>query len=131
MAALAMAEAQVRAFCASWSGMDVGTITAFMAPDIVWENVPIGVTTGRTAVARRLSDVFARASAMHWDVVELAVAPEGAVLTERIDHIRIGDRVATLRVMGIFRVGAQGITLWRDYFDLEGYRRDLGPAGWA
>ena len=52
-------------------------------------------------------------------------------LAERFDHLRSGDRVPTLRVMGIFRVGAQGNALWRDYFDLEGYRRALGPAGWA
>ena len=49
----------------------------------------------------------------------LHLAVEGdVVLTERVDTITVGERVATLPVMGTFEIRDGRISAWRDYFDM-------------
>jgi limonene-1,2-epoxide hydrolase len=48
------------------------------------------------------------------------------VFNERIDRFRIGDGWLELPLAGVFEVDDDGlITLWRDYFDLASYQRQL------
>jgi limonene-1,2-epoxide hydrolase len=47
------------------------------------------------------------------------------VLTERIDEFSVGGRRVSLPVMGSFQVVDERIKVWRDYFDLAMYRKQL------
>lgn len=116
--------AVVHAFCAAWAEGNVDCIVGMLAPDVEWENVPIGVLRGREAARERIAAAFARARSIEWRLRATAVADDGLVMTERLDVLALAGGDVHLPVMGVFRVGADGITLWRDYFDGGLYARD-------
>jgi limonene-1,2-epoxide hydrolase len=60
-------------------------------------------------------------------LVNLAVNKE-TVLTERVDAFVIDGREVRLLLMGVFNVHNDKITVWRDYFDLASYQRQLHQA---
>jgi limonene-1,2-epoxide hydrolase len=39
------------------------------------------------------------------------------VMTERVDHVTLGEKTASLLIAGVFEVHDGVITAWRDYFD--------------
>jgi limonene-1,2-epoxide hydrolase len=48
------------------------------------------------------------------------------VINERVDRFKIGDGWLELAVAGIFKIDRDDkIALWRDYFDMAGYMRQL------
>src|SRR5699024_10035663 len=54
------------------------------------------------------------------DIRILQIAAAGdVVFTERIDALRMGDRVGELPVAGVVETKDGKITAWRDYFDLK------------
>lgn len=120
----------VLAFTAAWNACDQARILALLDDDAIWENVPIEVLTGKAAIARKLTGVFAAVKAIDWRMLDIAQSATGAVLTERLDIIDLGDRRVELRIMGIFELSDGRITAWRDYFDLAQYRQQMGAAKW-
>jgi limonene-1,2-epoxide hydrolase len=50
-------------------------------------------------------------------------------MNERTDRFRSGDRWLEILVAGIWRVEDGLITLWRDYFDLEGLMKQMSGEG--
>ena len=53
-------------------------------------------------------------------------ADGSTVFNERLDRFRIGDGWLELPIAGVFEVDDDGkITLWRDYFDMGAYERQL------
>jgi len=118
--------ATVLSFCRSWSSGDPDRICAFLSDAAEWENVPLGIRRGRAEIRQRLVEVFSAAARIDWKVLHAVATLDGHVLTERIDVVDSDGRCVELRLMGIFRVTEGRITLWRDYFDLESYRKALG-----
>lgn len=92
------------------------------------EDVPIGIVRVREAARERIAAAFATACRIEWQLRAIAVADDGLVLTERLDVLACPGGEVLLPIMGAFRVGDDGITLWRDYFDAGRYRSDLARA---
>jgi limonene-1,2-epoxide hydrolase len=44
-------------------------------------------------------------------------------MNERIDRFRLDDRWIEIPIAAVFRVRDGRICLWRDYFDLDTYRK--------
>ncbi len=127
----AAALAAIRAFCAIWDTGDVDRIVAMLAPDVEWENVPLGICHGRSAARERIRAAFTSATRIEWRLLAIAVAEDGLVMTERLDVLTMVGGEVHLPIMGVFRVGVEGITLWRDYFDAGLYTRDRARYGVA
>ena len=121
----------VRAFCDSFRSRDAAITGSFLADDAIWENVPIGVTSGRAAIAGKLADIFGKTSDMGWEILAIADDGQGRVLTERVDRFRLQGRLVELRLMGVFAVKGGKIIHWRDYFDLASYQAQLGGGAWT
>ena len=107
---------------------DYEGIEAVLAEDIVYDNVPIGVVNGRSEVSAVLRRTLDRADAVEWRVIR-QVAVDDTVMNERLDRFEVGDRWIEIAVAGIFVVREGEVVLWRDYFDLETYRRQQSFAG--
>lgn len=122
--------ATVLAFAESWRTRDADRIASFLAEDAIWENVPIEAISGKNAIREKLYKALAHMSDIEWIVHAIARSERGAVLTERLDRIWIGDKRIDLRLMGIFELRDGLITLWRDYFDLRQYEDQLGERRW-
>ena len=113
----------VTALIRACEARDLDAVCALVADDIEYDNVPIGKVHGPEGVRSVLSGgVTQAASEVEWRV--LAQVAEGdTVMNERIDRFLVDGRWIEIAIAAIFTVRDGKVTLWRDYFDLESYRR--------
>ncbi|MBW2288691.1 MAG: nuclear transport factor 2 family protein [Deltaproteobacteria bacterium] len=108
----------VRNFCKAFERQDIEELLDYFSEEAVYENVPIGAATGKEAIRTTLQQFVVPGSEAKFEILWLA-SSGAAVLTERIDHLTIGNKQVSLRVMGTFEVSADGkLSAWRDYFDM-------------
>ncbi|EJJ25000.1 limonene-1,2-epoxide hydrolase family protein [Rhizobium sp. CF142] len=115
-----------KTFFAHWSANRIEEALAMLADDVLYDNVPLPDITGRENVRKFHADFgIGTAFNVDWQVTEIAVSGN-VVLNERIDVFthESGGRI-TLPVMGTITVENGKITLWRDYFDLGSFERQL------
>jgi len=111
-------EAVVRNFCEAFARQDLEELLGFFAEDAVYENVPIGVVTGKAAIRATLQQFVDPTAKAAFELRALA-ASGPVVLTERTDYLKLNGKPVSLRVMGAFEVDSGGkIAAWRDYFDM-------------
>jgi limonene-1,2-epoxide hydrolase len=116
----------VTALIRACESRDLDAVCALVSDDIEYDNVPIGKVYGPEGVRQVLSGgVTKAASEVEWRV--LAQVAEGeTVMNERVDRFLVDGRWIEIPIAAIFRVRDGRVTLWRDYFDLESYRRQRG-----
>lgn len=115
-----------KTFFAHWSANRIEEALAMLADDVLYDNVPLPDITGRENVRKFHADFgIGTAFKVDWQVTEIAISGN-VVLNERIDIFthESGGRI-TLPVMGTITVENGKITLWRDYFDLGSFERQL------
>ena len=113
-------------FFAHWSANRIEEALAMLADNVLYDNVPLPDITGRENVRKFHADFgIGTTFKVDWKVTEIA-ATGNIVLNERIDIFthESGGRI-TLPVMGTITVENGRITLWRDYFDLASFERQL------
>jgi limonene-1,2-epoxide hydrolase len=113
----------VRSFVEAWNAYDLERILAHLHEDVVYHNVPVEPILGRAAV-RAYLDSKGGFEKMHWKLLAIAES-DNKVLTERVDEFTLGGVDVSLPLMGIFEIDGGRIRAWRDYFDMEMYRRQL------
>ena len=105
---------------------DLDAVCALVTDDIEYDNVPIGKVFGPDGVRSVLSDgVTAAASQVEW-VVHRQVENGDTVMNERTDRFLVDGRWIEIPIAAVFEVRDSRVALWRDYFDLESYRRQRG-----
>ena len=115
----------VNTFISAIEARDVDAAVALLADDVSYENMPMDPIVGRDAVAATLRMFLGPASEVEWPVRRQLV--DGTcVVNERLDRFKIGDGWLELPVAGLFEVDNGLITLWRDYFDMGDYQRQMG-----
>lgn len=113
----------VHDFLVACAAGDLDSALAMVDWDIEYDNVPVGKVFGPDGVRSVLtSGIMAAADDVEW-VVLRQVAQGEVVMSERVDRFRIGDQWLEIPVVGVFEVSDGKILLWRDYFDVESYRR--------
>ncbi len=97
-----------------------------LADDVLYDNVPLPSITGRDNVRKFHQDFgVGTAFAVDWTVTNIA-ASGNVVLNERIDVFsHESGGMITLPVMGTVTVENGVITVWRDYFDLGDFERQV------
>ncbi len=104
---------------------DLDAAMALTAADISYENMPIDPIVGREAVAKAIGRFVGGASEVDWRI-ERSVESGRVVINERVDRFKIGDGWLELPCAGFFEVDDNDqITLWRDYFDMGSYQRQM------
>lgn len=115
----------VTAFIHAIEAKDVDAAIAFAATDISYENVPIQPIVGTEGLAQTLSGFLAQATEVDWQILEQWEIGT-TVLNERLDRFKVGTGWLELPVAGVFKINDDGkIALWRDYFDMATYTRQL------
>ena len=115
----------VTAFIEAIERKDVAAAAVMASPSISYENMPMQPIVGRDAMAAALDMFLGNAKEVDWVIVRQQEVGN-VVFTERVDRFQIGDGWLELPLVGVFEVDDEGlITLWRDYFDLSSYQRQL------
>lgn len=111
----------IEGFVAAWNQQDFEAIIGFMHDDIFYHNIPMTPLSGKANV-RAYLEAIGQFDKIDWKILNIAANGE-KVLTERVDAFTLNDRDISLPIMGIFELKDGLIWAWRDYFDLEDYRR--------
>lgn len=114
-------------FCAAWSRHDADELAAYFTDDAVYHNMPSTPVTGRDAIRASIERFSASWQEVEFEVLNIAASGD-TVLAERVDRIRTTTGSVDLPVTGAFEVDGDRISAWRDYFDLEQFRKGLAPA---
>ncbi len=113
----------VTALVRACEARDLDTVSALVTDDIEYDNVPIGVVRGPEGVRKVLSGgVTQAASEVEW-VVHRQVESGSTVMNERTDRFLVDGVWVEIPIAAVFEVRDGKVALWRDYFDLETYRR--------
>jgi limonene-1,2-epoxide hydrolase len=111
------AEALVREFCDAWSKKDPDVLTDYFTEHGVYHNMPLQPLEGHDAIRGFLTGFLAGVETALFEIRHL-VASGDVVMTERVDHFRLGGRDGSFPVAGIFEISGGKIAAWRDYFDM-------------
>jgi limonene-1,2-epoxide hydrolase len=113
-------ERLVLAFFADLTAGEAGKLASYLAPEAMYQNMPLPPAHGAQAVLATLEALFSVMSMDSIDTIYLA-SRDGFVFTERVDHLTAlpTGKSFALPVAGITRVVDGRITAWRDYFDLR------------
>ena len=115
----------VTAFIEAIERKDVAAAAAMVSPTISYENMPMQPIAGRDAMVATLEMVLGSANEVDWVIVRQHEI-DNVVFNERIDRFQIGVGWLELPLAGVFEVDEDGlITLWRDYFVMASYQRQL------
>ena len=114
----------VRDFITAVERKDIAAAAALLADDVRYENMPIDPIVGREGVIATLEMFLEPALEVEWPVLREMV-DGSSVMNERLDRFKIGDGWLELPVAGVFDVDDGVITLWRDYFDMGAYQRQM------
>lgn len=115
-----------RIFFTHWSANRIEEALAMLSDDVLYDNVPLPNITGSENVRKFHADFgIGTTFKVDWQLTEIA-ASGNVVLNERIDIFthESGGRI-TLPVMGTLTIENGEITVWRDYFDLASFERQL------
>ncbi|MDV6011259.1 limonene-1,2-epoxide hydrolase family protein [Haloechinothrix sp. LS1_15] len=106
----------VEEFLSACEDLDVDRALTYLAPEVVYQNVPLPAARGINAVAKQLR-LMARYGTGFEAHTHRIAANGPVVLTERTDVLEAGSWRARFWVCGTFEVDDGRIVLWRDYFD--------------
>jgi limonene-1,2-epoxide hydrolase len=116
----------VRGFIAACERRDWAAIRAAMADDIAYHNIPMPVVNGADAAIAVLQQFMGAAEEVVWHIYAIAGDEDGRVLNERLDvFVMPGGKRIELPVAGVFEVAGGKIVVWRDYFDLADFQRQM------
>jgi len=111
---------------AAWTRLDIDGIMSYFAEDAVWDNVPMPTAKGKQAI-RQMIEGFMK-DMNGFGVKILKSLHEGnTVFDARVDTISMkSGKLAEVPVAGMFELdGAGKIKLWRDYFDLGTFTKQI------
>lgn len=118
------AQTRVTALMQAFDNRNIDGIAASFAPDAVYHNIPMDAIHGVDAIRTALAPFMGMASEIKFEVLR-SLVNGNVVMNERVDRFKIGEKWVAIQVMGVFEVGENGITAWRDYFDLEQFQSQV------
>lgn len=114
----------VHMFIASIEARDLDYALAYVDNDIVYDNVPMRAVHGPDGVRAMLEPFLARASQVEW-IIHREAEMDNVVFNERLDRFLMDGRWIEVAVTGVWEVRDGVISLWRDYFDLAEFQRQM------
>jgi limonene-1,2-epoxide hydrolase len=112
---------------AAWTRINLDEIMTYFTADAVWDNVPMNAPAKGTAAIREMTQGFLK-DMTSFDVKLLKTLHVGNVLVnERVDTVVMKNgKKAAIPVVGVFELNDAGkITIWRDYFDLGTFTKQI------
>ena len=117
-----------KAYDAAFNARDLDRIMSFFTDDCVYHNIPVDAVQGTAAIRGVIQGFAGMATAIEWELHQIAETEGGVVLTERVDKFEIGGKWIALPVMGAFELRDGKICAWRDYFDMAQFTKQLPGA---
>jgi limonene-1,2-epoxide hydrolase len=118
------AEKIVGDFCKAFERKNIDEIMGFFTDDAVYHNMPMEPAKGKPAIKQTINSFLPGSDRIEFKILHSA-SNGNIVFNERIDMIDMGEKRVELPVAGMFEVRGGKITLWRDYFDLQTFTKQM------
>lgn len=118
------AQTRVTALMRAFDNKNIDGVAACFAPNAIYHNIPMEAVQGVEAIRASLAPFMGMASEIRFEVLHSS-GSGNVVMNERVDRFKIGEKWLAIKVMGVFEVGENGITAWRDYFDLGQFQSQM------
>jgi limonene-1,2-epoxide hydrolase len=118
------AEKIVSDFCKAFERKNIDEIMGYFSDDAVYHNMPMEPAKGLAAIKETINSFLPGSDRIEFKILHTA-SNGNIVFNERIDMIDMGEKRVELPVAGMFEVRGGKITLWRDYFDLPTYTKQI------
>ena len=111
---------------AAWSRLDLEDIMSHFAEDAVWDNVPMQPAKGKSAIREMTNGFLRDASSFKAEILK-SVHEGNFVFNSRVDTLTMKNgKKVEVPVAGMFEIDSAGkIKVWRDYFDLKGFEKQM------
>jgi len=111
---------------APWTRLNVDEVMGCFAEDAVWDNIPLTPAKGHAAIREMTHRFMKDKSAFSAKIVK-TVHDGNVVFHERVDTIVLENgKKVDIPVAGMFEINeAAKITVWRDYFDLATFTKQI------
>ena len=119
------AEKIVNDFCKAFERKNIDEIMGYFTDDAVYHNMPMEPAKGKAAIRATINSYLPTADKIEFKILHSGSNGSNIVFNERIDMFDIGPKRIELPVAGVFEVRGGKITLWRDYFDLQSYTKQM------
>ena len=119
-------EKTVNDLFAAWARLNLDEVMSYFTDDAVWDNVPMTPAKGRAAIREMTQGFMKDASAFTAKILK-SVHDGNTVFNERVDTIVMKNgKKADIPVAGMFELNDAGkIKVWRDYFDLGTFTKQI------
>lgn len=115
----------VTSFIDAWNRKDLNAIMEAFTDDAFYHNIPMPEAHGKEEIRAQLTPFLGMAEEIHWETHAIAESDDNKVLTERTDKFKIGGTWISIRVMGVMHLENGKIKVWKDYFDLAEFQRQM------
>ena len=118
------AEKIVADFCQAFTRKNIDEIMSYFTDDAVYHNMPMEPAKGKDAIRATINSFLPGSDRIEFKILHTA-SNNNIVFNERMDMFDMGEKRVEVPVAGMFEVRGGKITLWRDYFDLQTYTRQI------
>lgn len=118
------AEKVVADFCKAFTRKNIEEIMGYFSDDAVYHNMPMEPAKGKDAIRKTINSFLPGSDKIEFKILHTA-SNGNIVFNERIDMFDIGEKRVELPVAGLFEIKGGKVSLWRDYFDMQSYMKQM------
>jgi limonene-1,2-epoxide hydrolase len=112
-------------FFSAFDRLDLEGALSYLTEDCVHDDKPVGIHRGKEEIRRFFAPQMKELKSFRAELKE-TLSVGNMVMNERVDWIELqGGKKAALPVMGAFEIQAGKIAVWRDYYDMASFHKQI------
>src|SRR5262245_16352821 len=120
-----MNEQIVVEFFRAFDRLDLEGALSYLTEDCVHDDKPVGIHRGKEEIRQFFAPQLKELKRFRAELKE-TLSVGNLVMNERVDWIELqGGKKAALPVMGAFEIRAGKIAVWRDYYDMASFHKQI------
>jgi limonene-1,2-epoxide hydrolase len=112
-------------FFSAFDRLDLEGALSYLTENCVHDDKPVGIHRGKEEIRQFFAPQMKELKSFRAELKE-TLSVGNIVMNERVDWIELqGGKKAALPVMGAFEIQAGKIAVWRDYYDMASFHKQI------
>lgn len=112
-------------FFKAFDSLDLERALSYLTEDCVHDDKPVGIHKGKQEIREFFAPQMKGLKSFRAELKE-TLSAGNMVMNERVDWIELqGGKKAALPVMGAFEIKEGKIAVWRDYYDMSSFHKQI------
>jgi len=113
-------------FFKAFDRLDLEAALSYLTDDCVHDDKPVGIHRGKEEIRQFFLPQMKTMKSFRAELKE-TLSTGNTVMNERVDWVELqGGKKAALPVMGAFEIREGKIAVWRDYYDMGSFYKQIG-----